>query len=49
MAIKIFVLCNGKVFIHVNPWIIGKNVMKNHYLKKNKFYSKPNVDINELD
>ena len=29
--------CCGKVFAHMNTWIIGKNSMKNHYLKKKIF------------
>ena len=28
-----------KVFTHMNAWMIGKNSMKHHYLRKKFFYS----------
>ena len=32
----ILLLCE-KVFTHMNTWMIGKNSIKRHYLKKNIF------------
>ena len=34
-----------KVFIVMNIWMIGKNSMKRHYLKKKIFYSDLNMNI----
>ena len=34
----------GKVFIHMNTWIRGKNSMKHNYLKKEDFYSNLNME-----
>ena len=36
--------CCKKVFILMNIWIIGKNLMKHHYLKKKDFYSHLNME-----
>ena len=35
---SLFCYCEN-VFIVMNIWIIGRNSMKHHYLKKKKFYS----------
>ena len=36
--ISLFYYCEN-VFTVMNTWIIGRNSMKHHYLKKKKFYS----------
>ena len=40
---KKFILLFWKMFILVNIWMIGKNSMKYHYLKKKDFYSHLNI------
>ena len=36
MSISLFFCCE-KLFTHMNTWMIGKNSMKHHYLKKKIF------------
>ena len=44
---SLFYYCK-KVFILINKWIIGKKLMKHHYLKKKDFSSHLNMeDIND--
>ena len=47
ITIILFYFCE-KVFILMNIWMIGKNSMKHHYLKKT-FYSHLNMDIKDAD
>ena len=41
--------CCKKVFILMTIWIIGKNLMKHHYLKKNSFSHLNMEDITDTD
>ena len=39
-----------KVFILINTWIVGKDLMKHHYLIKKAFYSSLNMEgITDVD
>ena len=49
ITISLFYCCE-KVFVFMNILMIGKNVLKHHYLKKDKFYSHLNMGhITEAD